>query len=146
MRPVGVSVLSAFRDTDLGLQRIAEQKVGQRISRVRATVGIDATGIVGIRRIEVEMEEIAAELQAVAPTLNRDVVVEFEVSVDAAGEPGGVAHGGELVTERHLWKARVFRVRCCALDAVDTGEGISRVRIGLTARHAHPPRAEFIHD
>ena len=94
-----MGIFGALSDSHLSLGRISEQEIGKRITGVDAAIGIHSPCVVRIGGIEIEMKKITAEPDVVTPVINRNVVIEFEIAINTAGEARGVANRGELVAK-----------------------------------------------
>ncbi len=78
--PVGAAVLVAAADARGGRRRVPEQKVRERIPAELPGVGEGAPRGVGLFGIELQVEEVGAELQPVGAAIERDVVEQLEMS------------------------------------------------------------------
>ena len=137
-------IFRAFADAHLRLRRISQEKVRQWIPGVLTAERVNSARIVRIGRVEGEMKKVAAELQRVRATMNRDVVVELKIAIDPRGEPGGVADRGERVAQRDLRIAEVAGICGGALQSVLSGKVVAGVGIALAARNAEPAEPEFV--
>ena len=81
VQPVGAAVLVAAADAGDRRRRIAEQEVGERVAGELSGVGECAARVVGLLGPELQMKEVAAELEAVRAAIDEHVVVELEVLV-----------------------------------------------------------------
>ena len=82
-----MGIFRAFADAHLRLRRISQQEVRQGIPAVGAAVGVNSARVVRKARVEVEMEKVAAELNAVAAAMDQDVVVKLEIAIDPEVKP-----------------------------------------------------------
>ena len=145
VQPVGAAVLVAAADARDRRRRIAEQEVGERVAGELPGVGEGAARVVGLLGPELQVEVVAAELQAVRAAIERDVVVELEVLVVARGErpsdrpsccrarrsrsAGSPTSRGSLVTpSRPTWLAK----------------SLPRFRLDLPAVDRHPADAQLV--
>ena len=74
-------MLVGAADADLRHARIAEHEVGERVARPLAVEREIAARVGREDRIEVQLEQIAAELQVVIAAIEHHVVVQLEARV-----------------------------------------------------------------
>ena len=63
VQPVGAAVLVAAADARGRRRRVPEQEVGERVAAELPGVGEGAAGVVGLLGMELQVEEVGAELQ-----------------------------------------------------------------------------------
>ncbi len=91
MEPGAAPVLVGAADADLRRAGIAEQEVGEGVARPLAVEREVAARVVRVDRVELQVEEIAAELQVVIAAIDHHVVVQLEAPVVARDERRRVA-------------------------------------------------------
>src|SRR6185295_8590880 len=126
--------------------RIAEQEIGERVAAPLAVEGEGAAGCVRIHRIERQMKQVAAELQAMRAAIDEEVVVELDAAIVARHERRRIADRAEQSAERHLRIAEVERVGRHAMESRRLRERHTLVRTLLTAGRLQPAETELVED
>src|SRR5690348_2028477 len=150
MSPIRLSIFRTGADANLRLRRISQKKVGERmagtrtISSVGAVVGVDAACVVWKRRVETKVEEVGAELQAVATATDEDVIEELEVAVDTGRETRRRSNRTKGIAQRYLRVTHLSSIHGHTLEAILGGERVAGVGIALSAGDSQPPESKFI--
>ena len=124
--------------------RIAEQEIGERVSRPLAVEREIASRVGRVDRIELQAEEIPAELQTVIAALDHHVVVQLVAAIFARDERGRVADRAEESAERDLRIAHVARIAGHSLQAGRAGESDALIRAHLPAARAEVAEPHFV--
>ena len=90
------------------------------------------------------MKEVGAELNAVAPVMDQDVIEELEIFVLARCKVRRRTDGGEGIAQRNLRKTLIGGIRGHALQTILRRERIPRIGVALSAGHLQPSKANFV--
>ncbi len=104
----------------------------------RARVGIDG--------VELEPEQIAAELESMVPAIDQQVVVDLVAAILARDERRRVADRAELAGEGSLRIPHVPRIGCHALQTGRRGKVHAFVRAHLSAAHVQVTEPGLVED
>lgn len=142
--PGGATVLDAPADAGTGCRRVAEEEVTERVPAGLPRVGKGAPRVVGLFGPELQVEQVGAELQAVAAAVGDHVLVQLQVSVVAPDGRSWITERAVDTRRGDLRKAGVPRVRGDALQADLAGKARTLIQVGLPAAYRHPSDAQLV--
>src|SRR5438270_6769173 len=107
MSPIRLSIFGARTDAHLRLRWISQQEIGKRVAGarplggIRTVVGVDASCVVWKRRIEIKVEEIGAELNAMTAAMDQHIIEQFKISIEPRSETRRRSNRAKSIAQRH---------------------------------------------